>query len=62
MEEKKNLQLPENAHRELKKGEEYRPILDPNKKYWEVTPYSVAISACRSPPFRHITPLGRAFC
>ena len=43
MEEKKNLQLPENAHRELKKGEEYRPILDPNKKYWEVTPYSVAM-------------------
>ena len=43
MEEKKNLQLPENAHRELKKGEEYKPILDPNKKYWEVTPYSVAM-------------------
>ena len=43
MEEKKNMQLPENAHRELKPGEVYRPLLDPNKKYSEVTPYSVAV-------------------
>jgi len=43
MEEKKQVSLPENAHRELKKGEEYRPILDPNKKFAEVTPYSVAM-------------------
>ncbi len=41
MEQKKNLQLPENAQRELKPGEEYRPLLDPGKKYAEVTPYSV---------------------
>ena len=42
-ENKKNMQLPENAHRELKPGEEYKPLLEPAKKYAEVTPYSVAI-------------------
>ena len=41
MEEKK-CSLPENAHRELKPGEEYRPLLDPGKKYREATAYSVA--------------------
>ena len=41
MEEKKNIQLPENAHRELKPGEEYHPLMDPDKKYAEATPYSV---------------------
>ncbi|MBR6885834.1 MAG: oligopeptide transporter, OPT family [Bacteroidales bacterium] len=41
MEEKKNMQLPENAHRELKPGEEYKPLLNPAKSYAEVTPYSV---------------------
>jgi putative OPT family oligopeptide transporter len=43
MEEKKQVQLPENAHRELKPGEEYKPLLDPQKKYAEATPYSVMI-------------------
>ena len=43
MEEKTQIQLPENAQRELKPGEEYTPILDPQKKYAEATPYSVAI-------------------
>ena len=43
MEEQKNLSLPENAHRELKAGETYRPLLDPARKYAEVTPYSVAV-------------------
>ena len=43
MEEKKNLQLPENAQRELRPGEKYEPILNPRKNYAEVTPYSVAI-------------------
>lgn len=33
--------LPENAYRELKEGEVYVPILDPQKVYPEVTPYSV---------------------
>ncbi|MCR4417021.1 MAG: oligopeptide transporter, OPT family [Ignavibacteria bacterium] len=33
--------LPENAYRELKEGEEYIPILHPDKIYPEVTPYSV---------------------
>ena len=35
--------LPENAQRELRPGEKYRPILSPEKNYAEVTPYSVAI-------------------
>ena len=43
MEEKKNMQLPENAQRELKPGEVYKPLLEPAKNYTEVTPYSVAI-------------------
>ena len=42
-EENKNLSLPENAHRELKPGESYRPLLGPEKKPLEVTPYSVAL-------------------
>ena len=42
-EENKNLSLPENAHRELKPGESYQPLLSPNEKPFEVTPYSVTI-------------------
>lgn len=34
-------ELQENAFRELKDGEEYRPIMHPERKYREVTPYSV---------------------
>ncbi len=40
---KQNFSLPENAGRELKPGEEYKPLLSPEKKYLEVTPYSVAM-------------------
>lgn len=43
MEEKKQTSLPENAHRELKPGEEYRPLLSPQKNYPEVTVYSVCM-------------------
>ena len=43
MDEKKPVSLPENAQRPLAPGEQYRPILDPSRKYSEVTPYSVAI-------------------
>ena len=42
MEEKKT-QLPENAHRELRDGEEYQPLLSPQKSYPEVTPWSVSL-------------------
>jgi len=35
------IQLPENAYKVLKAGEEYKPILRPNKTYPEVTRYSV---------------------
>ena len=43
MEEDKLKALPENAQRELKPGEEYKPILGADKQWAEVTPYSVAI-------------------
>jgi len=39
--EEKVTGLPENAFRELKPGEEYHPIMSPNKQYKEVTPWSV---------------------
>ena len=39
--EEKNLKLPENAQRELKPGEEYKPLLSADKKFAEITPYSV---------------------
>ena len=42
-EENKNLSLPENAHRELKSGESYQPLLKANEKPFEVTPYSVTV-------------------
>ena len=35
--------LPENAFRELKKGEEYVPVMKPGEEYPEVTPYSVSV-------------------
>ena len=28
-----NIQLPENAFRELREGEHYQPIMDPKKNY-----------------------------
>ncbi len=34
--------LPENAYKELKAGEEYRPIMDPAKTYAEVSIWSIA--------------------
>ena len=43
MEEKKNVSLPENAHRELKPGEKYTPLLKPESTVPEVTPYSVTM-------------------
>jgi len=33
--------LPENAFRELKPGEIYKPIMSPDKQYKEVTPWSI---------------------
>ena len=43
MSEKTNFSLPENAHRELKSGEQYKPLLGPDKTYPEVTVYSVSM-------------------
>lgn len=40
-EEEKFENLPENAFRELKSGEEYTPLMSPKKEYREVTPWSV---------------------
>ncbi len=42
MEEKRNA-LPENAHRELGPGEEYKPLMGAEREWAEVTPYSVAV-------------------
>lgn len=42
MEQKEKMgELPENAFRELKEGEEYTPLMSPDKNYPEVTPWSV---------------------
>ena len=43
MKENKNLSLPENAHRPLKPGEKYQPLMSPERKPLEVTPYSVTM-------------------
>lgn len=40
-EEEKVSGLPENAYRELKEGEVYKPIMSADKQYKEVTPWSV---------------------
>ena len=36
-----NVRLPENAYKELKEGEEYRPVMSPEQNYPEVTVWSV---------------------
>ncbi len=41
MEEKDNVQLPENAFRELKDGESYEPLMNPRHVYPEVNTWSV---------------------
>nr|WP_315090625.1 oligopeptide transporter, OPT family [uncultured Alloprevotella sp.] len=38
-----NRQLPENAFRELKNGEEYKPLMSPEGQYREVTPWSLTL-------------------
>ncbi|HNW48510.1 MAG: oligopeptide transporter, OPT family [Bacteroidales bacterium] len=43
IQENKPKGLPENAYRELKEGEEYKPIMSPLKNYPEVTPWSVSM-------------------
>ena len=43
MEEQKVTGLPENAHRELKEGEEYKPLMNSNKVYPEANGWSVTI-------------------
>ena len=35
--------LPENAYKELKPGETYKPIMNPSEPQVEVTPYSVTM-------------------
>ena len=36
-----NMNLPENAFRELKDGEEYKPVMSPQETYREVSPWSI---------------------
>ena len=40
---KQQISLPENAHRPLREGEEYKPLLPAGQKVPEVTPYSVGM-------------------
>ena len=40
-EEKKPVELPENAYRELKQGESYEPIMKPDRVYPEANLWSV---------------------
>ena len=40
--EKEPMKLPENAFRELNEGEEFHPVMSPEKNYREVTPWSVS--------------------
>ncbi|RRC98730.1 OPT family oligopeptide transporter [Prevotella sp. OH937_COT-195] len=41
MNEKEKTQLPDNAFRELKEGEEYTPVMNPDRQYPEVNAWSV---------------------
>jgi hypothetical protein len=41
--QKQNVSLPDNAYRELKAGEEYKPLMSANSTPAEVTPYSVTM-------------------
>lgn len=41
MKEKETVQLPDNAFRELKEGEEFEPIMSPRKSYPEVNAWSI---------------------
>ena len=43
MKEKENIQLPENAFRELKEGERYEPVMSPQRSYPEVNTWSVTM-------------------
>lgn len=43
LEEKKITELPENAYRELKPGEEYKPVLPSDRPVAEVTPWSIGM-------------------
>ena len=36
-----NIEIPENAFRELRAGEEYEPIMSPKRTYREVSPWSI---------------------
>ena len=36
-----NIDLPENAFRELKDGEEYKPVMSPQESYREISPWSI---------------------
>ena len=40
---KQNISLPDNAYRELKAGEEYKPLMPADSTSAEVTPYSVGM-------------------
>ena len=51
--EKTNIELPENAFHELKKGEEYEPIMKKNQNYPEVSTWSITWGIAVS--YTHLT-------
>ena len=50
-EQKPQTSLPENAYRELKPGEEYRPLMPAASSPTEVTPYSVLMGVAMAVVF-----------
>lgn len=56
-EEEKSVGLPDNAFRPLKPGEQYHPIMSPNKKYPEVNLWSVQYIANTSPRYSLARPI-----
>ena len=46
-EEKRPVELPENAYRELKEGEEYQPVMNSGKAYPEANFWSIGCQSCR---------------
>ena len=51
---KEEMNLPENAFRELKDGEEYKPLMSPDKIYPEVNGWSAIGCACQGLEHREV--------
>ena len=54
---KEETRLPDNALRELKPGEEYEPIMKPNKQYREVSAWSITWRPLQNLPLSQFSPI-----